>query len=170
MILPFLLVRRIFFRPSAVNRCKRTPVQSACRSFSAEIPCSTSKFRLSLLESLCGSLSPISLLLQVRNFSSILLPKMVHDLVCSVLYLLPIDDLDGIAPFEVQTMGDVDDIKLFNNGDGTYKFACTPLSNGSILLSLFIDSSQVTSLSKSLFTVIPSSPVLALFRLGKFQG
>jgi len=45
---------------------------------------------------------------------------------------------EGVAPFEVQTMGDVEDLKLLNNGDGTYRFYCTPQSNGYITLSILL--------------------------------
>jgi len=38
---------------------------------------------------------------------------------------------EGVAPFEVQTMGDISDLKLVNNGDGTYYVECVPHSNGS---------------------------------------
>jgi len=38
---------------------------------------------------------------------------------------------EGVAPFEVQTMGDISDLKLVNNGDGTYYVECCPHSNGS---------------------------------------
>jgi len=43
---------------------------------------------------------------------------------------------EGVAPFEVQTMGDVEELKLLNNGDGTYRFTCTPQSNGYITLQI----------------------------------
>jgi len=45
---------------------------------------------------------------------------------------------EGVAPFEVQTMGDVEDLKLINNGDGTYKFVCTPMSAGYITVQVLL--------------------------------
>jgi hypothetical protein len=45
---------------------------------------------------------------------------------------------EGVAPFEVQTMGDVEDLKLLNNGDGTYRFTCTPQSQGYITLQIML--------------------------------
>jgi len=43
---------------------------------------------------------------------------------------------EGVAPFEVQTMGDVENLKLINNGDGTYKFQCVPQSLGHVTVQL----------------------------------
>jgi len=43
---------------------------------------------------------------------------------------------EGVAPFEVQTMGDISDLKLVNNGDGTYYCECVPHSNGHITLQI----------------------------------
>jgi len=45
---------------------------------------------------------------------------------------------EGVAPFEVQTMGDVEELKLLNNGDGTYRFTCTPQSQGFITLQIML--------------------------------
>eukprot|EP01125_Pyxidicula_operculata_P015363 TRINITY_DN5202_c0_g1_i1.p2 TRINITY_DN5202_c0_g1~~TRINITY_DN5202_c0_g1_i1.p2 ORF type:complete len:549 (-),score=147.06 TRINITY_DN5202_c0_g1_i1:122-1768(-) len=43
---------------------------------------------------------------------------------------------EGVAPFEVQTMGDVEGLKLINNGDGTYKFQCIPQSQGFVTIQI----------------------------------
>lgn len=43
---------------------------------------------------------------------------------------------EGVAPFEVQTMGDVEGLKLINNGDGTYRFQCVPQHPGHITVQL----------------------------------
>jgi len=43
---------------------------------------------------------------------------------------------EGVAPFEVQSMGDVEELKLFNNGDGSYRFSCMPMANGFITIQL----------------------------------
>jgi len=43
---------------------------------------------------------------------------------------------EGVAPFEVQTMGDAEQLRLINNGDGTYKFQCVPQSNGHLTIQL----------------------------------
>jgi len=43
---------------------------------------------------------------------------------------------EGVAPFEVQTMGDITDLKLVNNGDGTYFCECVPHSNGHITVQI----------------------------------
>jgi len=43
---------------------------------------------------------------------------------------------EGVAPFEVQTMGDVSDLKLVNNGDGTYYCECVPHSDGHITVQI----------------------------------
>lgn len=43
---------------------------------------------------------------------------------------------EGVAPFEVQTMGDVEGLKLINNGDGTYKFQCMPQHPGHITIQI----------------------------------
>jgi len=45
---------------------------------------------------------------------------------------------EGVAPFEVQSMGDVEELKLLNNGDGTYRFTCVPQSNGYITLQIML--------------------------------
>jgi len=45
---------------------------------------------------------------------------------------------EGVAPFEVQSMGDVEDLKLMNNGDGTYKFMCTPQTPGFITIQIML--------------------------------
>jgi len=43
---------------------------------------------------------------------------------------------EGVAPFEVQTMGDAEQLRLVNNGDGTYKFQCVPQSNGHLTVQI----------------------------------
>jgi len=43
---------------------------------------------------------------------------------------------EGVAPFEVQTMGDISDLKLVNNGDGTCYCECVPHSNGHITIQI----------------------------------
>jgi len=43
---------------------------------------------------------------------------------------------EGVAPFEVQTMGDAEQLRLINNGDGTYKFQCVPQSNGHLTVQV----------------------------------
>jgi len=43
---------------------------------------------------------------------------------------------EGVAPFEVQTMGDAEQLRLINNGDGTYKFQCVPQTNGHLTIQL----------------------------------
>jgi len=45
---------------------------------------------------------------------------------------------EGVAPFEVQSMGDVEELKLLNNGDGTYRFTCTPQSAGYMTLQIML--------------------------------
>lgn len=35
-------------------------------------------------------------------------------------------------------MGDVEDLKLMNNGDGTYKFTCLPAGNGYITIQIML--------------------------------
>jgi hypothetical protein len=53
-----------------------------------------------------------------------------HDMVVIVIVTQDDSRPEGVVPFEVQTMGDVTDLKLTNNGDGTYRFACIPQSVG----------------------------------------
>jgi len=43
---------------------------------------------------------------------------------------------EGVAPFEVQTMGDAEQLRLINNGDGTYKFQCIPQSPGHLTIQV----------------------------------
>jgi len=43
---------------------------------------------------------------------------------------------EGVAPFEVQTMGDAEQLRLVNNGDGTYKFQCIPQTNGHLTVQI----------------------------------
>jgi len=43
---------------------------------------------------------------------------------------------EGVAPFDVQTMGDISDLKLVNNGDGTYYCECVPHSNGFVTIQI----------------------------------
>jgi len=43
---------------------------------------------------------------------------------------------EGVAPFEVQTMGDAEQLRLVNNGDGTYKFQCVPQTNGHLTVQI----------------------------------
>jgi len=43
---------------------------------------------------------------------------------------------EGVAPFEVQTMGDAEQLRLINNGDGTYKFQCIPQTNGHLTVQI----------------------------------
>jgi len=43
---------------------------------------------------------------------------------------------DGVAPFEVQTMGDVSELTLVNNGDGTYFCQCVPHSVGHVTIQI----------------------------------
>jgi hypothetical protein len=43
---------------------------------------------------------------------------------------------EGVAPFQVQTVGSVDNLRLINNGDGTYRFQCVPQSHGHITIQL----------------------------------
>lgn len=59
-----------------------------------------------------------------------------HDLV--VVAIVTTDDSrpEGVVPFEVQTMGDVSDLKLMNNGDGTYRFQCIPQSAGHCTINI----------------------------------
>lgn len=46
----------------------------------------------------------------------------------SQIYIFINTFLEGVAPFDVQTMGDISDLKLVNNGDGTYYCECVPHS------------------------------------------
>jgi len=61
-----------------------------------------------------------------------------HDIV--VIAIVTTDDSrpEGVAPFEVQTMGDVTDLKLTNNGDGTYRFQCIPQSVGHCTIQIML--------------------------------
>jgi len=43
---------------------------------------------------------------------------------------------EGVAPFEVQTMGEVEQLRLINNGDGTYKFQCIPEKDGHLTVQI----------------------------------
>jgi len=43
---------------------------------------------------------------------------------------------DGVAPFEVKAMGDCSDLKLLNNGDGTYMFTCVPQGSGHLTIQI----------------------------------
>lgn len=43
---------------------------------------------------------------------------------------------EGVAPFEVQTMGDVEQLRLINNGNGSYKFQCVPQAPGHVTVQL----------------------------------
>jgi len=43
---------------------------------------------------------------------------------------------EGVAPFEVQTMGDAEQLRLINNGDGTYKFQCIPQTTGHLTVQV----------------------------------
>jgi len=43
---------------------------------------------------------------------------------------------EGVAPFDVQSMGDISDLKLVNNGDGTYYCECVPHSNGFMTIQI----------------------------------
>lgn len=52
---------------------------------------------------------------------------------------------DGVAPFEVQSMGDLENLKLFNNGDGTYKFTCVPQGNGFITVQISLHGQPIKS-------------------------
>eukprot|EP01123_Difflugia_compressa_P003387 TRINITY_DN143_c0_g1_i1.p1 TRINITY_DN143_c0_g1~~TRINITY_DN143_c0_g1_i1.p1 ORF type:complete len:459 (-),score=111.33 TRINITY_DN143_c0_g1_i1:103-1314(-) len=57
------------------------------------------------------------------------------------LFIIDIQTVDGsrpegVAPFEVQTIGSVENLRLINNGDGTYRFQCVPQSHGHITIQL----------------------------------
>jgi hypothetical protein len=57
------------------------------------------------------------------------------------LFIIEIETVDGsrpegVAPFEVQTVGSVENLRLINNGDGTYRFQCVPQSHGHITIQL----------------------------------
>jgi len=57
------------------------------------------------------------------------------------LFIIDIETVDGsrpegVAPFEVQTVGSVENLRLINNGDGTYRFQCIPQSHGHITIQL----------------------------------
>jgi hypothetical protein len=43
---------------------------------------------------------------------------------------------EGVAPFQVQTVGSVENLRLINNGDGTYRFQCVPQCHGHITIQL----------------------------------
>jgi hypothetical protein len=43
---------------------------------------------------------------------------------------------EGVAPFQVQTVGSVENLKLINNGDGTYRFQCVPQAHGHITIQI----------------------------------
>jgi hypothetical protein len=43
---------------------------------------------------------------------------------------------EGVAPFQVQTVGSVENLRLINNGDGTYRFQCVPQCAGHITIQL----------------------------------
>jgi len=55
-----------------------------------------------------------------------------------VVDITTVDDSrpDGVAPFEVKAMGECSDLKLLNNGDGTYMFTCVPSANGHITVQI----------------------------------
>jgi len=57
------------------------------------------------------------------------------------LFIIDIETQDGsrpegVAPFQVQTVGSVENLRLINNGDGTYRFQCVPQSHGHITIQL----------------------------------
>jgi len=57
------------------------------------------------------------------------------------MFIVDIETVDGsrpegVAPFEVQTVGSVENLRLINNGDGTYRFQCVPQSHGHITIQL----------------------------------
>jgi len=57
------------------------------------------------------------------------------------LFIIDIVTLDntrpeGVAPFQVQTVGSVENLRLINNGDGTYRFQCVPQCHGHITVQL----------------------------------
>jgi len=57
------------------------------------------------------------------------------------LFVIDIETTDGsrpegVAPFQVQTVGSVENLRLINNGDGTYRFQCVPQSHGHVTVQL----------------------------------
>jgi len=57
------------------------------------------------------------------------------------LFIIDIETQDGsrpegVAPFQVQTVGSVENLRLINNGDGTYRFQCVPQSHGHVTIQL----------------------------------
>jgi len=57
------------------------------------------------------------------------------------MFVIDIETVDGsrpegVAPFEVQTVGSVENLRLVNNGDGTYRFQCIPQAHGHITIQL----------------------------------
>jgi hypothetical protein len=57
------------------------------------------------------------------------------------LFLIDIETADGsrpegVAPFQVQTVGSVENLRLINNGDGTYRFQCVPQAHGHVTIQI----------------------------------
>jgi len=57
------------------------------------------------------------------------------------LFVIDIETTDGsrpegVAPFQVQTVGSVENLRLINNGDGTYRFQCVPQAHGHVTIQL----------------------------------
>jgi len=57
------------------------------------------------------------------------------------LFMIDIETQDGsrpegVAPFQVQTVGSVENLRLINNGDGTYRFQCVPQAHGHVTIQL----------------------------------
>jgi len=79
-----------------------------------------------------------------------------HDTV--VVAIVAADDSrpEGVVPFEVQTMGDISDLKLMNNGDGTYRFQCIPQSAGHCTINITLHEQP-----------IQNSPII--FKVGQEQ-
>jgi len=66
------------------------------------------------------------------------------------LFVIDIETVDGsrpegVAPFEVQTIGSVDNLRLINNGDGTYRFQCVPQTEGHITIQLTLHGQPIKS-------------------------
>jgi hypothetical protein len=57
------------------------------------------------------------------------------------LFIIDIETVDGsrpegVAPFQVQTVGSVENLRLINNGDGTYRFQCVPQAHGHVTIQI----------------------------------
>jgi len=57
------------------------------------------------------------------------------------LFIIDIETADGsrpegVAPFQVQTVGYVENLRLINNGDGTYRFQCVPQAHGHVTIQI----------------------------------